>query len=98
MPVPAELVAGLTDALTHLPEAGGLAGELAERGTVTAESDVLHELVVVAIDGAGEAVAAACNGLLRGELAAAEVRRSAQALAGLLDLLDLVARRPARAG
>ena len=59
---------------------------------LTARRDLLRELVVVAIDEAGEALGGRCTRLLRGDGSGAEVRAGVAELRGLLDLLDAVER------
>ena len=63
------------------------------RFEVTAPRAVLGELLAVALDEAGEALATTCGGLLRGEKAGAAVRERVAEVAELLDLLDAVERR-----
>ena len=59
---------------------------------LTARRDLLRELLVVAIDEAGEALGGRCTRLLRGDGSGAEVRAGVAAMSGLLDLLDAVER------
>jgi hypothetical protein len=89
--VSAEQAAGLADALQHLRETERLQRELAERSSLTASREALHEVLTVAIDEAGEALAIDCGRLLRGEGSAGAVRARVAELTGLLDLLDRLA-------
>jgi hypothetical protein len=104
--VPPSRVTRLRDALDHLehasPDARGgafarlkadLAGSGGGRFEITAPRAVLGELIAVALDEAGEALATACGGLLRGEGAGAAVRERVEEVAELLDLFDAVDRR-----
>jgi len=104
--VPPSRVAQLRDALDHLeqssPHARGqaflrLKADLEEatggRVEVTAPRAVLGELIAVTLDEAGEALATACRGLLRGEEASAAVRERVAEVTDLLELLDSVERR-----
>jgi hypothetical protein len=86
---PADLVPGLVDALEHLtgPDAARLAAALRAGGAVSARRDLLHEMVRVAIDEAGERVGQGCTRLVRGEGSASELRALVAQLSGLLDLL-----------
>ena len=69
-----------------------LARQLAEGGPLTARRDLLGELLAVAIDEAGERIAARSTGLLRGEGSAGELRAPLAELGGLLDLYELLER------
>jgi hypothetical protein len=102
--LPADLAAGLVDALEHLRTTAtpdhrvrldDLAPDLAA-GTgsgptleVTARRDLLRELLVVAIDEAGDKLSQRSTRLLRGG-SAAELRGALAELGGLLDLLEAV--------
>lgn len=55
---------------------------------LTARRDLLRELLVVAIDEAGDVLGGRCTRLLRGEASAGEVRAGVAELSGLLDLFD----------
>lgn len=57
---------------------------------LTARCDLLRDLLVVAIDEAGETLGGLCTRLLRGQPSAGEVRAGLSELSGLLDLLDAV--------
>jgi hypothetical protein len=97
VPVSPNRVARLSDALDHLQHAvPRLQVELKEatggRFEVTASRAVLRELIAVALDEAGEALAMACRGLLHGEDAPAAVRERLVEVAELLDVLDAVER------
>jgi hypothetical protein len=87
--LPPDLAAPLTDALGHLRKAksGGPAPRL-EGLELTAPREALRELLVVAIDEAGERVSSASTGLLRGESEPAELRAELFRLGALLDLLE----------
>lgn len=90
--MPAHLAAGLADALEHMP-AGlePLSRELAADGSLTADRELLRELVSVAVDEAGEALGARCSALLRGHGSASEIRAGIATLSGLIDLLERLA-------
>jgi hypothetical protein len=103
VPVPPSRAARLRDALDHLeqssPHARGqafprLKADLEEatggRFEVTAPRAVLRELIAVALDEAGEALATACRRLLRGQEASSAVRERVAEVTDLLDLLDSV--------
>ncbi|MEA2333462.1 MAG: hypothetical protein QOH58_3600 [Thermoleophilaceae bacterium] len=103
--MPADQVAGLAGALNHLgTEAAGaraqalaaLARDLGaapgEPVRLTAPGNLLRELLLVAVDEAGEALSGLCTALLRGDGSAAAVRAGVADLSGLLDLLDTVER------
>jgi hypothetical protein len=106
VPVPPSRVAQLRDAFDHLehssPHAGGqaflrLKTDLEEatggRIEVTAPRAVLTELIAVALDEAGEALATACRGVLRGQEASSAVRERVAEVTDLLEVLDAVERR-----
>lgn len=59
---------------------------------LTAGRNLLRELLVVAIDEAGEVLGGRCARLLRGEGSGGDVRAGLAELSGLLDLLDAVER------
>ena len=94
----ARLLPGLLDAAAQLrasapasrPELETLSATL-ESGLLVAPCDVARELLRVAIDEAGERVAAASTRLLRGEGSVAELRGCVTRLDGLLDVLCVVA-------
>jgi hypothetical protein len=89
--VPPDRVARLLDALDHLRvEADRDA--LSRSGELTATRREVHEVLIVAIDEAGEALSGHCTSLLRGTGSAAPVRDGVEELGGLLDLLDSVER------
>jgi hypothetical protein len=97
LPVPAELVPGLADALDHLRASAGadrgadldaLARQLADGGPLTARRDLLGELLAVAIDEAGERIGSQSTGLLHGEGSAGELRALLAELGGLLELYE----------
>jgi hypothetical protein len=95
VPVPPSRVARVRDALDHLEHAlPRLQAELGEatdgRFEVTGSRAVLRELIAVALDEAGEALATACRGLLRGEEASAAVRERVAEVADLLEVLETV--------
>jgi hypothetical protein len=108
--VPPDRAAGLLDALDHLEGSAAIASRAAlddlarqfssgeEPLRVTGPPAVLRELLLVAIDEAGEALGARCTGLLRGEASSTDVRAGVAALGGLLELLDEVSRVPRPAG
>lgn len=77
-------------ALASRPELETLSAAL-EGGLLVAPCDVAQELLRVAIDEAGERVAAESTRLLRGEGSVAELRACMTRLDGLLDVLDVVA-------
>jgi hypothetical protein len=104
--VPPSRVARLRDALDHLEHASADARGRAfrrlradlDRATggrfeLTATRAELGELIAVALDEAGEALATACRRLLRGEEASAAVRERVAEVAELLDVLDSIERR-----
>jgi hypothetical protein len=91
-----ELGAPLADALEHLRRAAtgerlaafdDLARQAATR-QLRAPREILRELVVVAIDEAGERVSRDSSRLLRGDAVAAELRAALDELGALLDLLE----------
>jgi hypothetical protein len=102
--VPPALAAGLLDALHQLqstaagdawPQLEPLveplqAGEPAplEPVDLTAPAPVLRELLLVAIDEAGESLGRRCTALLRGDATVAAVRGALAELGGLLGLLE----------
>lgn len=100
--MPSDRVAGLRDALAHLEASATDApcatlDQLARQFTsgdeplrLTGPATILRELLLVAIDEAGEALGARCTHLLRGEASSADVRDGVAAMSGLLDLLDEV--------
>jgi hypothetical protein len=105
--VPPSRVAGLLDALDHLEGAStspgmeafagvrtDLARSTAEPARVTAARPLLRELISVALEEAGEALAAACRSVLRGAGTRAAVQARLEDVAGFVDLLELVERRP----
>jgi hypothetical protein len=75
------------DALEHL----GMA-PLTESRELTAERQLLREVLAVAIDDVADALGGQATRLLRGSGSAAEVRARVEELSGLLDLLDGVER------
>ena len=101
--VPAHLVPGLVDALEHLrpsrgPDLDALARQLAEGGPLTARRDLLGGLLAVAIDEAGERIAARGTGLLRGGGSTDGLRARLAELSGLLDLYEGIEIQRPRAG
>jgi len=95
--LPAGLVPGLVDALDHLRSSSvaerqgaleELASALAVGGPLRAPRDVLHELLTVAIDEAGERVSRAATRLVRGEGSVRELRGEVGRLTELLALLE----------
>jgi hypothetical protein len=104
--VPTDRLAGIAGALEALrsTDAGAGRAPLDDLGralaaatgqapvALTARRDLLRELLVVAIDEAGEALRGRCTCLLRGEGSGADVRAGLEELSGLLELLDAVER------
>jgi hypothetical protein len=99
LPLPANLAAGLNDALDQLRSTTAPAGratlddlarELAAGGPLTARRDLLGELVAVAIDDAADRLSRQGTRLLRGEASARELRAGVAELSGLLDMLETV--------
>jgi hypothetical protein len=105
LPLPADLAAGLIDALDHLrataPAARqaaleDLARQLAAAGSageqleLTAPRDLLRELLAVAVDEAADSLGRHGTRLVRGEASTAELRAGLAELSGLLDLLETV--------
>lgn len=94
--MPPERAAALLDAAGHMhgPGAERLRDLLADaagggrRVELEAPRGELRELLAVALDEAGEALAGACTGLLRGSGSAADVRSALAATTGLLELLE----------
>ncbi len=86
--VPADLVPGLVDALEHLESPPPSERQSDGTLTLTASREVLRELLAVAIDEAGEAVARASTRLLRGEGSVGDLRARLAVLAGLVELLE----------
>jgi hypothetical protein len=98
--LPADLVSGLVDAIHQLKSTAAadrrgplddLGRALAAGGPLQARRDLLHELLTVAIDEAGDRVSRASTRLVRGEASAAELRAEVGRLGGLLELLEGVA-------
>jgi hypothetical protein len=97
---PADLVPGLVDALDHLRGSSGagreaeldaLGSALAGGGAVSAQRDLLTELLAVAIDEAGERVAGLTSRLVRGDAGTSELRAALDGLGRLVGLHDSVA-------
>jgi len=89
----------LLDALGHLREVSPhavdhldrMARELSAADPVAAgPAPLVREVLLVAIDGAGETVGDGCTALLRGRGTSAEVRAAVEHLHGLLELLSAV--------
>jgi hypothetical protein len=97
-------MAGLRDALDHLRQASAGAassslcalvrqaaaaqGDRERPVELTAPRSLIREMLLVAIDEAGEALAGRCTGLLRGDTSVADLRASLADLSGLIELLD----------
>jgi hypothetical protein len=103
--LPADLAAGLADALDHLratapparrPPMDELAGRLGAADSarepleLTAPRDLLGELLAVAIDETADRLGQQGTRLVRGEASPAELRAGLEELSGLLDLLETV--------
>ena len=99
LPLPANLAAGLSDALDQLRSTAApaaraplddLASELAAGGPLTGRRDLLGELVAVAIDEAADRLSRHGTRLVRGEGSTRELRVGVAELSGLLDMLETV--------
>jgi hypothetical protein len=103
--LPADLAAGLVDALDHLRHSAApdrraplddLARDLAAAESaggalaVTANRDLLSELLAVAIDEAADRLGRHGTRLVRGEASTADLRAGVAELSRLLDLLETV--------
>ena len=104
--MPPELAAGLLDALHQAraaarppdrPQLDGLIGAFAagrrpprQAIVLSAPRAVLREMVLVAVDEAGETLARRCTSLLREAGSTADVHAALARLGGLLELLDRV--------
>jgi hypothetical protein len=91
--VPPARVARLLDALEHLEIPDARPG-VARSGELRAPRAQLREVLLVAIDEAGEALSGECTAMLRGSGSAELVRAGVEELSGLLDLLESVERGP----